>query len=345
MAAIRRGQTGSSIGSESHPDIIGASDAIEETRHSLSVFASTDSPVLIVGETGTGKELAAKATHAHSVRRNGPLIPVNCGALPANLVQFELCVHEKGASTGADRRHIGKLEAANTGTIFLEETGELPSSVQVNLLLRMLQEHRIQRVGGSDAMVLDLQVIAATNVDLDPADHRGAFREGLLNRMNVLPLRMPPLHERIEGIQPLATHVFQSYIHERVRPVKGLSPDALTAMRCHCRPGNVRDLINLSRRALSTSEGSLNSPEELGLEQVTAADVGALDDARSRAERETRERTFQVSSCNVSEEAPRIGIMRNTLYRPIQNRGRYPRTADSPVAGANTTIAGADGAL
>jgi len=344
MATLWRGQTGSSNARESDSEIIGVSGAIEKTRHSVSVFAATDAPVLIVGEAGTGKELAAKAIHVRSERRDGPVIAVNCGALPANLVHSELCGYEQGACTGADRRHIGKLEAASTGTIFLDEIGELPPLMQVKLL-RVLQEHRIQRVGGSDDIDLDLRVIAATNVDLDQAVQKGSFREDLFYRLNVLPLRIPPLRERVEDIEPLAEHIFQTHIHERLRLVKGFSPEALTAMRSHRWPGNVRELINRVRRALLVSEGSLISPKELGLEQVAGAGVCTLDGARSRAERETLERAFEVSSGNVSEAARRLGITRNTLYRLIQKHRLDPRAVDSPISGPDTSTEGPNGAL
>jgi len=344
MAKLWRGQTGSPNGRESVSEIIGVSRAIEKTRHSVSVFAATDAPVLIVGETGTGKELAAKAIHVRSERRDGPMIAVNCGALPANLVHSELCGHEQGACTGADRRRIGKLEAANTGTIFLDEIGELPPSMQVNLL-HVLQEHRIQRVGGSNDIDLDLRVIAATNVDLDQGVQKGSFREDLLYRLNVLTLRIPPLRERVEDIEPLAEHILHTHIHERLRPVKGFSRDALIAMRSHRWPGNVRELINRVRRALVISEGSLISPKDLDLEQVAGVGVCTLDDARSRAERETLERALEVTSGNVSEAARRLGITRNTLYRLIQKHGLVPRAADSPISGSDASMEGPDGAL
>lgn len=307
--------------------IIGSSNAIKAVRRSIATFAASDAPVLIVGETGTGKELAASAIHALSRRGKSPLVAVNCGALQASLIQSELFGYEKGAFTGADRRVIGKLEAANTGTIFLDEIGELPPEQQVNLL-RVLQEHRVQRVGGHVEVKLDLRVIAATNADLEQAVQDGRFREDLYYRLNVLLLSLPPLRDRIEDIEILAHYTFKIYFHERIKNVKDFSQDALTAMRLHTWPGNVRELINRVRRALITCERPLIGVDDLGLDSlVVNGTARSLNDARSRAEYELACQILRQTGGNVSEAARRLNVTRATLYRLIRKYDISPGAA------------------
>ncbi|MBK1656166.1 sigma-54-dependent transcriptional regulator [Allochromatium vinosum] len=307
--------------------IIGSSNAIKTVRHNIATFAASDAPVLIVGETGTGKELAASAIHALSRRGKAPLVAVNCGALQASLIQSELFGYEKGAFTGADRRVIGKLEAANTGTIFLDEIGELPSEQQVNLL-RVLQEHRVQRVGGHAEVKLDLRVIAATNADLEQAVQDGRFREDLYYRLNVLLLSLPPLRDRIEDIEILAHYTFKTYFHERIKNVRDFSQDALTAMRLHTWPGNVRELINRVRRALITCERPLIGVDDLGLDSLVVNGAArSLNDARSRAEYELACQILRQTGGNVSEAARRLNVTRATLYRLIRKYDISPGAA------------------
>lgn len=297
--------------------IVGISHAIKAVRRSIATFAVPDAPVLIIGETGTGKELTASAIHALSRRGTGPLVTLNCGALPASLIQSELFGYEKGAFTGAERRVIGKLEAANTGTIFLDEIGDLPSEQQVNLL-RVLQEHRVQRVGGHAEIELDLRIIAATNANLECAVKEGRFREDLYYRLNVLRLTLPPLRERIEDVEILAQHAFQTHFHERTHKVKDFSQNAWKAMRSHAWPGNVRELINRVRRALITCERPLIGADDLGLGDLARAGGGSLNDARSRAEHELLTRILRQTGGNVSEAARRIDVTRATFYRLIR---------------------------
>jgi len=307
--------------------IIGSSNAIKTVRHNIATFAASDAPVLIVGETGTGKELAASAIHALSRRGKSPLVAVNCGALQASLIQSELFGYEKGAFTGADRRVIGKLEAANTGTIFLDEIGELPSEQQVNLL-RVLQEHRVQRVGGHAEVKLDLRVIAATNADLEQAVQDGRFREDLYYRLNVLLLSLPPLRDRIEDIEILAHYTFKTYFHERIKNVRDFSQDALTAMRLHTWPGNVRELINRVRRALITCGRPLIGVDDLGLgSPIVNGAARSLNDARSRAEYELACQILRQTGGNVSEAARRLNVTRATLYRLIRKYDINPGAA------------------
>lgn len=315
MAQLRRTLSVPPETSQPRYGIIGVSERMEAVWRSIETFAACDAPVLITGETGTGKERAASAIHGLSRRSRGPLIPVNCGALPTSLVQSELFGYERGAFTGAERRTIGKFEAANHGTIFLDEVGELPPPLQANLL-RFLQENRIQRVGGHDEIELDIRVVAATNVDLLRAMEGGRFREDLFYRLSVLVLELPPLRDRISDIDLIAHHVFRQHIREKLSHVAGFSEGALAAMRSHRWPGNVRELINRVRRALVTCQGKLINAEDLGLGRcVNNHHSETLLEARSRADRDALQRTFLQTSGNMSETARRLAVTRSTLYR------------------------------
>ncbi len=208
--------------------ILGASPAMQAVSRQLIKFASADAPVLITGESGTGKELAARAIHHHSHRASKPMVPVNCGAIPASLIQSELFGYEKGAFTGATSRKVGRIEAANGGTLFLDEIGELSRDLQVNLL-RFLQESKIQRLGSPTELLVDVRVIAATNINLEQAIESGAFRHDLYYRLNVFHVHMPSLRERRADILPFARHFFSKFAAE-YRSVKGFADDALVAM-------------------------------------------------------------------------------------------------------------------
>ncbi|MBK1730858.1 sigma-54 dependent transcriptional regulator [Thiococcus pfennigii] len=274
--------------------------------------------VMIRGESGTGKELTAQAIHRLSPRADGPFVAVNCAALPKELIQTELFGHEKGSFTGADRRRVGRIEAAQNGTLFLDEIGDLPLDLQVNLL-RFLQEKTIDRIGGSGPIALDVRVIAATHVDLEKAVEEGGFREDLYYRLNVLHLEMPPLRERGEDIELLATH-FLRETARAIRPnVKGFSEQALNAIRTHPWPGNVREMINRIQRAVVMCEGDLIRPRDLGLDKDTPnRALMTLAEARAKAEREIIETTLGTVSNNVSKAARRLDISRVTLYRLLE---------------------------
>ena len=244
-------------------EIVGQSQALKRGLDKVHLVAETDSSVLILGETGTGKELIARAVHSHSKRKDRPLIKVNCAALPSGLIESELFGHEKGAFTGAMERRIGRFELANGGTLFLDEIGEIPPEVQVKLL-RVLQEHEIERVGGSTTIKTDVRVIAATNRDLTRAVADGTFRQDLYYRLSVFPLRLPPLRERVEDI-PLLVHYFVGRFAMKIgRKITRVPKAAMQRLTAYAWPGNVRELENVIERAVILSNGSeLEVPGEL----------------------------------------------------------------------------------
>ncbi|WP_343729362.1 sigma-54 dependent transcriptional regulator [Duganella sp.] len=300
--------------------LTGQSAAITRLRRQIAKVAAASAPVLIWGESGSGKELAAQAVHAHSPRRKGPFVPINCGAIPAALIQSELFGHERGAFTGAARDKRGLLESAQGGSVFLDEIGDLPMELQANLL-RFLQEKTIYRVGGTRSIAVDVRVIAASHVNLEQAVQRGAFREDLYYRLNVLALDVPPLRERRDDLLPLAEHFFHAFSGERAPRVKGFSSRAAQAIREHDWPGNVRELINRVRRAMVMAEGRLILPQDLGLKGTTAPAPLALDDVRIRAERDAIDASLLRAGSNITLAARDLGVSRMTLYRLLAKHG------------------------
>jgi DNA-binding NtrC family response regulator len=301
--------------------IVGQSEAIEGLLRQIKRVAKVEAPVLITGESGSGKELTAQAIHRWSVRANGPFVPVNCGAIQPTLIQSALFGHAKGAFTGAARDERGLIEAASGGTVFLDEIGDLSLDLQINLL-RFLQEKTITRVGSTRSVQVDVRVVAATNVDLKKAVASGAFREDLFYRLNVLPLRVPSLRERAADIELLAQHFFRQFALEKSPRLKGFSRAALVAMAAHTWPGNVRELINCVRRAMVMAEGRLITPHDLGLETRSESPVReALDEARVQAERSAIFGSLQHAGRNVTRAAQHLGVSRMTLYRLMAKHG------------------------
>ncbi len=243
-------------------EIVGQSHALAEVMEKARLVASTDSSVLVLGETGTGKELIARAIHAHSKRKQRPLIKVNCAVLPGGLIESELFGHEKGAFTGATERRLGRFELANGGTIFLDEIGEVPLDVQVKLL-RVLQERELERVGGSATIRTDVRVIAATNRDLAQAIADGSFRQDLYYRLNIFPLPLPPLRDRAEDI-PLLVHYFVGRFAAKIgRKITRVPQAVMQRLMVYPWPGNVRELENVIERAVILSAGAeLELPED-----------------------------------------------------------------------------------
>jgi DNA-binding NtrC family response regulator len=233
--------------------------------------ASTSSTVLVTGESGTGKELVAKAIHSLSPRREAPFVSVNCGALPETLLESELFGHMKGAFTDAHQTRKGLFEAAHRGTLFLDEVGEMPASMQVKLL-RALQERRIRRVGGTDEIEVDVRLIAATNRPLEDLVRERRFREDLFYRLNVIPLRIPPLRERREDIPLLAAHFLKRFTGEMGKAVTSLSPETLRLLGAYQWPGNVRELENVIERAVALETTPEVLPERLPESIVSRAD-------------------------------------------------------------------------
>ncbi|MCW3481877.1 sigma-54 dependent transcriptional regulator [Neisseriaceae bacterium JH1-16] len=298
-------------------NMVGSSPAMQKLFASLGKVSGSDAPVLVHGESGTGKELVARALHQASLRADGPFIAVNCGAIPTHLVQTELFGHEKGAFTGAHQRKIGLIEAADSGTIFLDEVGDLPHDLQVNLL-RFLQEKIIERVGSVQRIGVDVRVIAATHVDLEKAIAEHRFREDLYYRLNVLRLNVPPLRERCDDIELLARWCFDAFAQEKNGRVQGFSNKALQAMRTYHWPGNVRELINRVRSAMVMGESRLIRPEDLGLSMprvLGEPNSGTLDMARDRLERDLIQHMLYLNKQNVAATARQLGLSRSTLYR------------------------------
>jgi DNA-binding NtrC family response regulator len=304
--------------------MIGSSPIMFRLHSSLRKTSRVDAPVLIGGESGTGKELAARAIHSMSARGNGPFVAVNCGALPTHLIQTELFGHEKGAFTGAYQRKIGRMEAAAGGTIFLDEIGDLPLELQVNLL-HVLQEKFIERVGSCQKISLDVRVIAATHVDLEQAVAQGRFREDLYYRLNVIHLKVPPLRERDGDVKLLAQAFFEKFSNETHSTSMGFSRQTLQVMNNYRWPGNVRELFNRVRQAVVMSENRLLTPNDLGLEKrVDGRLMMTLNAARAQAEHEAIRLSLRRNQNNISGAARQLGVSRATLYRLLERHGPLP---------------------
>ncbi|HET9788627.1 MAG TPA: sigma 54-interacting transcriptional regulator, partial [Pyrinomonadaceae bacterium] len=239
---------------QSFEEIVGQSKALREVLFKIQQVAPTDATVLITGETGTGKELVARAIHSASARADRPLIKVNCAALSSNLIESELFGHEKGAFTGATGRKIGRFELANGGTIFLDEIGELPLASQVKLL-RIIQEGEFERLGNSKTVKVDVRIIAATNRDLKVEAEKGTFREDLWYRLNVFPLNVPPLRQRQKDIPLLLEHFVRRFSKKVGKTITSVSPGTLKKLQEHSWPGNIRELANVIERAMINSQG------------------------------------------------------------------------------------------
>ena len=328
------------------PGIVGAQSPVMcTTVASLRKYAPVDLPVLITGETGSGKEVAARALHGLSTRRDRPFVAINCGALPPNLVQSELFGHERGAFTGANVRRIGHFEAAAGGTVFLDEVGDLPLDAQTSLL-RLLQEGTLERVGSSQPIKLDVRVLAATHVDLESAVAQGSFREDLYYRLNVLRLRMPALRERGGDVELLAQNFLDAFRLRHPGRARTFSSSARQAMREFSWPGNVRELLNRVQRAAVVAEGTSISAADLDLQdaQPVVPARSSLGLTRVSAEREAVLNCLRESHYNISECARRLNVSRVTVYRLCKKhqlelegpRGNgFPFRAERPAAGLN----------
>ena len=243
-------------------NIIGQSPAMLEVFKMVETIAKTNSTVLITGESGTGKDLIARAIHFNSLRRDQPFVALNCGAIPETLLESELFGHMKGAFTGADANKKGLIEVSERGTIFLDEIGEMNATMQVKLL-RVLQDRRFRRLGGTEEVQADIRVIAATNQDLQKRVAEGKFREDLFYRINVLPVHLPPLRERREDIPPIAEHFLARFGEQMKKPVRSISREAMDLLQAFSWPGNVRELENVMERAVALEQTPSVLPETL----------------------------------------------------------------------------------
>jgi DNA-binding NtrC family response regulator len=317
-ASLRRSVSESTAPSSGCHGMIGSSPPMLALYAAIDKIAGARAPVLITGESGVGKELAARAIHRTSARHAGTFIPVNCGAIPETLIESHLFGHEKGAFTGAYNKQIGSIEAANGGTILLDEIGDLPIASQASLL-RFLQESTVARIGSAHQSRVDVRVIAATHVDLATAVRAGRFREDLFYRLNVLPVQVPSLRERSIDILPLADHFFEENRAGKAPNVHGFSADARAAMQRHLWPGNIRELINRIQRAMVMCDGPLITAKDV---QLSAREAGcncsSLANARDHMERDIVESALARTGYNVAAAARGLGISRVTLYRLIK---------------------------
>jgi len=305
-------------------EIVGRSEALSRVLSEVAKVAPTDSTVLILGETGTGKELIARAIHEQSKRSSGAFIRVSCGAIPPSLIASELFGHEKGAFTGALQRRSGRFESAEGGTIFLDEVGELPPATQV-ALLRVLQEREFERVGGNRTYSVDVRVIAATNRDLSSAVSDGTFRRDLFYRLNVFPVRLPALRDRVEDIPALIEYLIPQYAKKAGKVIRSVAAETLTELQAYDWPGNIRELQNVVERAVILCEGDTVSIDPTWLARTdggtkTAPLVADLVE-RERAMIEDALRASAGAISGARGAAAKLGIPRQTLESKIKKLG------------------------
>ena len=306
-------------------EIVGASAVLQAVLSRLSKVAPTDSSVLVTGETGTGKELIARAIHRHSRRSSRAFVTVNCAAIPRDLIGSELFGHEKGAFTGAVQRRLGRFELAEGGTIFLDEIGELPAETQI-ALLRVLQEHEFERIGGTGAIRTDVRLIAATNRDLQAAISAGTFRSDLFYRLNVFPIEIPSLRERAEDIPLLVEYFIDRYARKAGRSIRRVNKKSLDLLQAYPWPGNIRELQNVIERSLIVSSGDVFSVDESWLSKESSQPASRVQahqpfEGELRAEREIIEAALAESRGRVSGPsgaAAKLGIPPTTLDSKIK---------------------------
>jgi len=308
---------------ETGSEVVGASDAIREVLELAHRVAETGASILILGESGTGKEVVAGEIRRAGDRAGAPFVAVNCSAIPEGLLESELFGHEKGAFTGANRQKRGRFELADGGTIFLDEIGDMSAALQAKLL-RFLQDHTLQRVGGTRDIAVDVRVIAATNKDLETEVAEGRFREDLYFRLNVVTIRVPPLRERIDDIPLLVEHFLRKYAPPGQKPKK-ISPRAMRLAMDYAWPGNVRELENAIQRAVVLSRGETIFPEQLPA-KVQAAGEGESEPLESgrtirEMERDIIVKTLAETGGNRTHAAEILGISRRTLQNKIKEYG------------------------
>jgi len=296
--------------------IIGASEWVNEVSLFLGKVASSEASVLVTGESGTGKELIAKTIHSLSDRTDKPFVAINCGAIPAHLIQSELFGHERGAFTGAHKLKIGRIEAANHGTLFLDEIGDLPLPLQVNFL-RVLQEGKIERVGGNESILLDIRVISATNINLENAIVEGKFRQDLYYRLNVLNVGIPPLRDRQGDAKLLANHFLKQFTSHQHRSITGFKKSAEVMIASYSWPGNIRELINRVKRAVILCDSSRISLQDLGFEAGDEQNKSTmtLACAREQADKSIISLSLTCTDHNISAASRLLDISRLSLYR------------------------------
>ena len=311
-------------------EIVWKGEAMRRVMAQLERVAASESRVCILGETGTGKELVARTIHERSGRSAGPFVTLNCAAVPAELIESELFGHEKGSFTGASGRHIGKIEQADQGTIFLDEIGDMPLNMQAKLL-RVLEEGEVERIGGDKPIAVNVRVVVATHRDLEARVREEKFRQDLFHRIFVFPLKLPPLRERREDIPTLVGHfAAQVCVQNGWKPVP-FTDDAMQALQSHSWPGNVRELRNMVERLmllasdgkvdLATVVSALPGPQSVGGLPATAVSSGPLADRVQSFEREVILAELKRSHQNVSLAAKALGLERSHLYKKAEQLG------------------------
>ena len=309
-------------------EICGETESMRDLKRQISIAAPTDGWVLITGENGTGKELVARQLHLQSNRSDRPFVPVNCAAIPEELIESELFGHEKGAFTGAVKRKRGRFEIADSGTLFLDEIADMSLMTQAKIL-RILQEHRFERVGGTETLDVDVRVVAATNKALEAEMAEGRFREDLYYRLNVIPFHVPPLRERRGDISLLAERFLARFAAEAGKTPPRLTPRALARLMDYPWPGNVRELQNVVERVVLMTPGSqidvdglppqISSPERASLPRGAGAQT--LAEARALFEREYLTQKLRDNGWNISRTSEVVGLARETLSRKLRSLG------------------------
>ena len=302
-----------------YEDIIGRSEAMQEVFSMIKAVTDTNATVLITGETGTGKELVARAIHSNSSQRYGPFVATSCGALPETLLESELFGYEKGAFTGADRTKKGRFELANEGTLFLDEVGDISMKTQIRLL-RVLQEKSFSRLGGTEQIKVDVRLVSATNRDLVAAIEEGSFRSDLYYRLNVVSIQLPPLRERIDDVPLLAAHFINKYNVEFNKKFDRVDRKAMDFMMDYHWPGNVRELENVIERAIVIDQGPQMKVKHLPFCNIESP---LTEEPRSLQEVEKShiEKMLQRNDWNIAKTARLLNIDRSTLHKKIKKFG------------------------
>ncbi|MEI9976767.1 MAG: sigma 54-interacting transcriptional regulator [Ignavibacteriota bacterium] len=299
--------------------IVGSSEVLSEIIGHIRTVAPTDSTVLIEGETGTGKELIARAIHRHSARRERAFVKMNCAAIPLGLLESELFGHERGAFTGAVTRRLGRFEAANGGTLFLDEIGDMPLEVQAKLL-RVLQEHEFERLGSSSTQHVDVRIVAATNQDLARAVSQKEFRTDLYYRLNVFPISVPPLRRRMADIPLLVEHFVSVFAKRMNKQIEKIPKEAMDRLTRYSWPGNIRELQNVIERAVVVSAGEVLNLQPLPERTGVRSEPVTLEEAeREHILKALRETNWVVGG--PAGAATRLGMKRTTLIHAMRRRG------------------------
>jgi len=320
--------------------IVGESPQMKEIFRTIEKVARSNATVLVLGETGVGKELVAEALHRNSSRANGPFVKMNCAALHENLLESELFGHERGSFTGADRQRIGRFELANEGTLFLDEIGSMTRSTQTKVL-RILQEREFERLGGSRTVKVDVRLVAATNANLEECIRRGEFREDLYYRINVVNLTIPPLRERKQDIIPLARYFINRFSAELKKDVKGMTPSAVRALQRHTWPGNIRELENTVERAvlmcdaesISADDLNLQGPQDLGVTSLNLR-LPPTGVQLEELEKQAILEALRINNWVQKEAAKFLGISSRVMnYKVAKYEIKNPRWSKNKLVG------------